>query len=1037
MLTKKLPRTLLAFVLALALLCPVLTGLTASAAAKLSETFTVHTPAEYLDAIERAYTLDSATQAIEKTTTICLANDIVFDDLDDIAALYYGRGPELNPLVDKPYSISGSALGYHRSSKLIVRFAAAEGSTERHTLVFACEELPTAPVTISVGTYAELRRAMALVWASGRVSATPPLVTIALTSDIELGEPSRALGYVRYKYTYTSSAIYGTYLKRYFTDLENVNLQFTTAAGTRHSLIFPTDVQTSGFLTAYDASIAVSNIILDGGGKSSLVFFFDHCDLTINEGTLITGFDTNGGAPISLTNSGTMTMNGGEISNNVGSGGVVGCGAIHLSGGTFVMNGGKICNNAAYTTFGGAVFLDSYRTLNSEGTYDLVASSFIMNDGEISGNTAKGAGGVYVFGGSDFEMNGGRICNNRAVQTEQTVYGNCEGGGGLYLRQGASAVINGGIINNNSTEVSGGGIIVFNGSTLTMTGGEVCGNTADSHGGAVCVADDFSTSIEGGSSKATFSGTKINNNTANCVYSDTTEEHNADGFASGGGAIYVHEDSTVELLDNTTVENNKTLNGGDGGAIYICHTGKLVLANNDIRGNTASGNGGAIYVQGSGKYTGNLLTGSANDGHGAGSMMDLDFCVISGNTAENGGAIYIGGNNFVDGTEYCGAIAHINGGLITQNRALHKGGGIYVESAPEGSYAGDLTMNSGAIYYNVAGENGNESSGAEDAGADLYAEGGNTHISLPTAEEITHYLQDPGSPNVPAQDKGIWFSGWYNDYSDQDPDYGKADDRTGTGVSTGRYLTSLACDRIAYTPAEKDTGYRALILGKATELKVTQAVEGDHTADGQFPVEIRLVSTPDKNAGTLYPVSCTLTDPSLTIQDITSDVVTIGGRTYLSFDKDGKATVLLKDKESLTVSALPAGTEFRVTQTDAKSSTAASVNGENCIDLTVTTTPKLVADGATNTDWNGAIADCTLSVVNLVNIYRATEDNPIIPSEKPGEPTEPTPPQTPDSNGSAPATGDFFPFGLYFALMLLAGLGIAALLLCRCRKAKR
>lgn len=1037
MLKYKLPRTLLAFALAVALLCPVLAGLTASAATKLSETVTVHTPAEYLDAMERAYALDSAAQAIEKTTTICLANDIVFDSLDDIAALYYSRGAELNPLSEKPYSVSGSNLGYQSGSKLIVRFAPAEGSTERHTLVFACADLPTAPVTISVGTFAELRRAMALIWASGRVMATPPLVTIALTSDIELGEPTRAVGYIRYKYTATSSAIYGAHLNRYFTDLENVNFQLTSADSTRHALVFPKEVKTSGLVAAYESSIAVSNIIFYGSEKSSMFFSLDHGDLTINDGTLITGFNTNGGAPISLLNAGTLTMNGGEISGNVGSGGGVGCGAIHLLGGTFIMNGGKICNNAAYTTFGGAVSIGSGWALNNEGTYDLATACFIMNDGEISGNTAKGAGGVYISGGSHFEMNGGKICNNRAVQTEQTVYGNCEGGGGLYLRQNSSAVIRNGIISNNFTGLSGGGIIVFNGSTLTMTGGEVCNNTADSHGGAVCVADDFSTSIEGGSSKATFSGTKISGNTASCLYSDSTEEHNADCFASGGGAFYIHEDCTVELLDDTIVENNKTLNGGDGGAIYICHTGKLVLANNDVRNNTASGNGGAIYVQGAGKYTGNMLTGSANDGHGAGSMMDLNFCVISGNTAENGGAIYIGGNNFVDGTEYCGAIAHINGGLITQNRALHKGGGIYVQSAPEGSYAGDLTMRSGAIYYNIAGENGNESSGAEDAGADLYAEGGNTHISLPTAAEITHYLQDPGSPKVPAQDKGIWFSSWYNDYSDQDPDYGKADDRIGTGVSTGRYLTSFACDRIAYTPAEKDTGYRALILGKATELKITQRVEGDKPAEEQFPVEIRLVSTPDKNAGTRYPVSCTLTDPSLTLQDISSDIITIGAQTYLSFDEDGKATVLLRDGESLTVSALPAGTEFRVTQTDAKSSTAAAVSGENCIDLTVTTTPKLIADGATNTDWNGTVADWTLSVVNLVNIYRAAEDTPVVPGETPTGPSEPKPSEAPDSGSDAPATGDSFSFGLYFTLMLPAGLCVAALLLCLRRKAKK
>ena len=100
-----------------------------------------------------------------------------------------------------------------------------------------------------------------------------------------------------------------------------------------------------------------------------------------------------------------------------------------------------------------------------------VNSIFTMYGGEISGNDApstsnKGyGGGVYVYDGCSFTMNGGKITSNTAG-----FYG-----GGVYLSRKSNFTMNGGSITGNSAQMSGGGVELYGGnsgddSTFTVSG---------------------------------------------------------------------------------------------------------------------------------------------------------------------------------------------------------------------------------------------------------------------------------------------------------------------------------------------------------------------------------------------------------------------------------------------------------------------------------------------------------------------------------------------------------------------------------------
>jgi hypothetical protein len=129
---------------------------------------------------------------------------------------------------------------------------------------------------------------------------------------------------------------------------------------------------------------------------------------------------------------GTCTMNGGEISDNLGTG-------VHMNGGTFTMNGGKISGN---------VYIDGLGKRGVGGVY-VGYGTFTMNDGEISGNNDSG---VAVSGGT-FTMNDGKISGNT-----------------FYTK---------------AFEFGGGGVRVSRNGTFTKTGGTITGYGDDTQNGNV------------------------------------------------------------------------------------------------------------------------------------------------------------------------------------------------------------------------------------------------------------------------------------------------------------------------------------------------------------------------------------------------------------------------------------------------------------------------------------------------------------------------------------------------------------------------
>lgn len=173
-------------------------------------------------------------------------------------------------------------------------------------------------------------------------------------------------------------------------------------------------------------------------------------DLTVDQNNTIT-LDLNG---CTLTGNGqtsVLHVNGNLILND----------SSGTNKGTITGGKGDYPTGAvgAYNGYGGGICLAS----NS--------STFIMNGGTITGNSASRGGGVYVASKSSFTMTGGTITNNNADQ-----------GGGIYAY--TSLTINGGTISGNTAEEAGGGIYTIN-CSLNVNGGTITKNHANQMAGGI------------------------------------------------------------------------------------------------------------------------------------------------------------------------------------------------------------------------------------------------------------------------------------------------------------------------------------------------------------------------------------------------------------------------------------------------------------------------------------------------------------------------------------------------------------------------
>ncbi|MCM1367797.1 MAG: hypothetical protein NC184_03185 [Roseburia sp.] len=328
------------------------------------------------------------------------------------------------------------------------------------------------------------------------------------------------------------------------------------------------------FVEGFPDTAAGGKMIADGGVIMS--------GGSIKEHTAYSG----GGVHIGV--SGNFTLSGGEISDNTAAD--VGGGAYVYGGGLLTVSGGYISGNKALGGSGGGVCVASYGKDEAK-----VAGEFVMENGEISDNTAKAGAGVASLGA--VTVKNGKIAGNTA-----------EGGGGGVLVQGATLTISGGAISGNAAQ-TGGGLYVWDaGSKLDMSAGTVSGNTATQQGGGAYVSAAFT--MTGG----TIGGL-------------TDGDRNS---AATGGGVYVVSLASFDLNGGAIAGNIASSNGG---GVYV--DGEFKIQSGTVSGNKAA-NGGGVYVYGAMSVSGGVITDNKKSSDG---VTNSNVYLVNGKTMTVIGAL--------------------------------------------------------------------------------------------------------------------------------------------------------------------------------------------------------------------------------------------------------------------------------------------------------------------------------------------------------------------------------------------------------------
>ena len=255
---------------------------------------------------------------------------------------------------------------------------------------------------------------------------------------------------------------------------------------------------------------------------------------------------------------------------------------------------------------------------------------------------------------------------------------------------------------NNRATLFGGGLFIETSVFFINNKTTIQGNIAYGSGGGICI-----NGYTPGGAGNLFTDVKATIN-------DKLEIIGNSAPNGRGGGFYCCYANTALAADNATITYNidgaviKDNKAGYGGGIYfldeIPAEKNVVFTVNlnygDVTGNTATNDGGGIYLKG-------INIGNSSSGG--------KTCNVSGNTAKNGGGIFIENGNLkldkVDisknttsgnGGGVCidGGTFAINSGTISQNSCTKYGGGVY--SSYTGSDYIDSSLSGGSVRSNTA-----------------------------------------------------------------------------------------------------------------------------------------------------------------------------------------------------------------------------------------------------------------------------------------------------------------------------------------------
>lgn len=351
------------------------------------------------------------------------------------------------------------------------------------------------------------------------------------------------------------------------------------------------------------------------------IYFRKGKDLTLENCTIekckgtITANLASGGIDIEEP-TGTVSIKDTEIKNCEVTGTQSTGGGIHLYKGTCTLTnviiqeckapkGGGMCVNAGTLTITGGSFTKNEAT--GTGT-DIQGGAIYNEDGRLTlkscmiggnnsgdGNRAKKGGGIYLKNVA-LTMQSVTVKNNKALTQ----------GAGIYLAAGelkipgGNTIADNSIIDNGNSE-AGGGIYVEKG-MLTLDGGSIDGNSANANkgGGVHLKAGTFtmnSGEIKNCSAKYG-GGVSLAGKSSFTMKGGSITGCKADGKGGVGGGIYttLKTQLTLEGTNSNPVVISNCTAKKTGGGMHIYTNNPVTVKNAHIEGNTAE-NGGGVYLE--------------------------------------------------------------------------------------------------------------------------------------------------------------------------------------------------------------------------------------------------------------------------------------------------------------------------------------------------------------------------------------------------------------------------------------------------------
>lgn len=274
-------------------------------------------------------------------------------------------------------------------------------------------------------------------------------------------------------------------------------------------------------------------------------------------------------------------------------------------------------------------------------------------------------------------------------------------------------------------------------------------------------------------------GVRVHNASFKMYGGTITDNHVEKASNCGGGGVAAH-DSTEFIMYDGEISSNTS--NGDGGGVGVVGA-SFEMHGGEISGNNAASGGGVCLWNDSFTLSGGTISGNTakDDGGGvyfggmSGNTLTIsDTVEISGNSAANGGGVYLYSRN----------LRMIGGSSIINNNATGSGGGVY--------FKGDT--------FNVSGNvsiTGNKK-GATSTGSSLIGETDN-NVYLPDGKTITVAGALTGSKigvtteNTPSASDYVQIAS--GNYADPDKFLYENDGTIAVSAVVDRYTTKLVACR--------------------------------------------------------------------------------------------------------------------------------------------------------------------------------------------------------------------------------------------------